>query len=74
MILNPANKNKWLSNTILASFIFLVTSAGLLSHFLKTPPTSNKEIIEQVKVFATDELKNIKQISLKNKFAVLIKK
>jgi hypothetical protein len=65
--LEKIQKRKIFSNFMLVGFLILVAATALLSNALKLPPKSNKEIIEQAKVFTNKELENITKLTLKNK-------
>jgi Domain of unknown function (DUF4340) len=59
--IKTVQKRKVFSNLMLIGFLFLVAATSLLSNALKIPIKTNKEIIEQSKVF------NITKLTLKNK-------
>lgn len=60
-------EKKWISNTLIISFMILVAFSAFLSEVLKAPAKKTTEIIEQSLVFNSKELESVNKISLKNK-------
>lgn len=65
--ISNSNKTKWISNIILASFLFFVAGTMFLSNIFKTPIKGQLEFIEQSMAFSSNELENILGLTLKNK-------
>lgn len=60
-------KRKFVSNLILFLFFLLVSIAAFFSDIFQTPNKTGPEVIEQAKLFTSNDLEKMHRISLKNK-------